>query len=267
MNKKRKHPPLSPEQLALAPYGEPNCRLCQLPPDKLAKLHELKLQKKWTYKQIHEYVTATLGMGEDYTRLVKHFKRHVTNVGALLKNDRTDIAPIVYGALEESAKIKTNKDIEKVYDQLVKMTSTFSDQVSSLKDKVRIRLASEELDKEINKIAPLDLLERFGRLQKAVMEQAREVSALRAPKILVMQFLEGSINSFLSELSNILNDTCGKIQTDITEVLSNGGKVDDSTFMKVFQQTALLYKERSLSIKREQMARATAALSEIEKII
>lgn len=258
---------LTPEKLELVPYGDPTCRLCALPVEHLKKLHELKFQKRWSYPKILEYIRATHNLGEDYTRLVKHFKKHVSSKDKLISKGKEIVVAAISKELNESAKMKGDKDIEKAYTQLVQTTAIFTKNVSKLLDHAQSRLDDKTLKDLVAKAQPLDLLERLSRLLKEAREQVKDVSAMRAPKVLVAQFLESAINEFISEISVILNDMCGMLQQGITEQMANGEKLNDSMFMQVFQKAALNWKDRALALKRESMARAMTALSEMEKIV
>ena len=122
------YPPLTDAQLELCPNGDPRCRLCQLRPDQLKELHRQKFDEKLTYPKLRAYIRETFNMGEDYTRISNHFNKHLAGYQLAkqkLKKRKKDAPyPEVMQALEpisSEVKIATSGELEKAYEQLVKM--------------------------------------------------------------------------------------------------------------------------------------------------
>lgn len=268
--KKQEFPPLSEEHLMVVPYGDPRCRICRLPVDDLKKVHELRFTKNFTYKQIREYLKATLSLGEDFTRIGAHFTKHLNTTKQLVKPS-VQVLATVLDSLQPGTKVRSNQELDKAYSRLTSMADIFTRRIEELLGQVQIRLDNPELakkDKEtLDRIPLLPLLQQLSSLMREAQGQVKDVSALRAPKVVVAQFLESAMNQIITDVNGVLEMLCSMLQTNLTTVLKEGQPVTDEVFLKVFQIVAVEYKNRMLAIKRENMAKALATLNELEKII
>jgi hypothetical protein len=272
---RRTYPPLTDAQLELCPHGDPKCRLCQLRPDQIKELHKKKFDEEYTYEQIRKYIKETFNMGEDFGRISRHFNKHVLGKEKLKRKPKKKF-PEVFKSLEisESVKITTSGELEKAYATLVNMAELFTKKVNRLQEKIAItidqREKDDELDDELEGVSVMDLLEKQARLNKEAREFLKDVSALRAPKVMVAQFLESFIDSVIKELSSILSHLAGELQYDITAELKDAGQPDilsGETFTNIFRKTALDYRDRMINLKRQKMADALSALQDLEKLI
>jgi len=271
------YPPLTAAQLVLCPNGDPRCRLCQLRPDQIKELHKKRFEEKYTYEKIRKYVKDTFNMGEDYTRLGKHFNTHAQGTQLakqkFTRNKKKAPYPEITKALEpisSEVKISTSGALEKAYEQLVKMAQTFTDKTNKLQNKIALTIDSREIDEEFEGISVLDLLEKQARLNKEAREFVKEVSILRAPKVMVAQFLESFIDAVIREMSTLISNLAGELKHDITAELVDAGHADllsDTTFTDIFQRMALDYRDRMINLKRQKMADALSALQDLEKLV
>jgi len=271
------YPPLTEAQLELCPNGDDRCRLCQLRPDQIKELHHKRFVKKLTYPQIRQYIKDTFNMGEDYTRISNHFNKHLNGKDLAkqkLKKRKKDAPyPEVMDALEPistEVKIATSGELEKAYEQLVKMAQTFTDKVNKIQNKIALTIDGRDLDDELDGVPVLELLEKQSRLNKEAREFVKEVSILRAPKVMVAQFLESFINAVIKEMSILISNLAGELKHDITAELVDAGHADllsDATYASVFQKMALDYRDRMVNLKRQKMADALSALQDLEKLI
>jgi hypothetical protein len=271
------YPPLTEAQLDLCPNGDPRCRLCQLRPDQIKELHRQRFEEKLTYIKLRQYIKDTFNMGEDYTRISKHFNKHLNGAQLakqkLQKRKKDAPLPDVMKALEpisSEVKISTTGELEKAYEQLVKMAQTFTDKVHKVQSKIAITVDKKDLDDELEGVPVLELLEKQAKLNKEAREFVKEVSILRAPKVMVAQFLESFIDAVIKEISILISNLAGELKHDITAELVDAGQTDilsDSTFADIFKKMALDYRDRMINLKRQKMADALAALQDLEKLI
>lgn len=280
MGKKAVYPPLTPEQLELCPYGDDRCRLCQLRPDQIRDLHDKRFKEKYTYKQMREYIKSTFGLGEDYTRLSNHFNKHVFGKDAL-KHALTKKADVVYPELVQAVesisqelKVTTSTDLEKAYESLVTMAHTFVQRVNRIQNKIATTIETREqdgtMDDELDVISSLEMLERLATLNKEARAFVKEISALRAPKVMVAQFLEAFIDTVIKDVSVLVGNVAGDLKQSVDMELldaGHGGVLSDQMYSKIFRNLAVEYKDRMLNLKRQKMADAVSALQEMEKII
>lgn len=280
MPKIRPSVPLTEEHLKQAPHGDPKCRLCQLSPEQLEDLNHKKFDEKLTYKSLRPYIKEKYKLGVDFTEINMHFNKHVLGKHVLAKilEKRKEIKyPEVVRALEplnSEIKVVTSNDLEKAYESLVKMAQTFVSKVRKLQDKIALAIdtrdENKELDEELDRVSALDLLEKLAKINKEARDFVKEVSALRAPKVMVAQLLESFIDNVIRELSVIVNNICGELQYEITMELQEAGHADaikQETFVNIFRKAAIDYRDRMINLKRQQLSDAMAALQDLEKII
>jgi hypothetical protein len=281
--RKKHYPPLTKEQLLMCPNGDRYCRICHFQPEELADLNEKKLKEKYTYKQIKEYIKEIRGVGVDFTEISNHFNRHVlgneTSIRALARRarDKDETFLHVAKALEpisSEVKVTTTEDLEKAYNTIVKMAKAYVHASRKLNDKINIslvnRLNSGEVEREIDGISAIELLERVGKINKEARDFIADVNKLRAPKVMVAQFLEAFIDDVIREFSKILANMCGELQYELISTIKESGYVGDispETFANVFKKFALDYRDRIINVKRNKMADAVTALQSLEKII
>jgi len=280
MPKQKNLPPLTAEQLELCPYGEASCRICRMSPEHLRDLHHRKMEEEFGYEKIRKYIKETYKMGVDYTDINHHFNKHVLGKHILNKvlAKRTDgVNLAIAKALEpisSSVKLVTSQDLEKAYEDLVKMAQLFVKRTRKLQEKIATKVDTRDesgaLDKELDDINIMDLLEQQAKLNKEARDFIKDVSALRAPKVLVAQFLEAFIDDVIRELSIIVSNMCGDIQHGVLNQLSESGHpgiIGLETFAKIFRETALDYRDRMVNLKKQKMSDALAALQDLEKLI
>jgi len=269
------YPPLSKEQLALCPSGDDRCRLCQLRPDQIKELHHKRFKDKFTYKQVRQYIKDTFNMGEDYTRISNHFNRHVSAkavvINVLKKHEVKN--PELMSALTDistEVKISTSGNLEKAYEQLVKMAKTFVSKTNKIQKKIALEVDTRDLSEEIEDIPVLELLEKQAKLNKEAREFIKEVSMLRAPKVMVAQFLESFIDSVIRDMGFLVSNMAGELKHDISAELSDAGHagiLSEATFSDTFKRMALDYRDRMINLKRQKMADALSALQDLEKLL
>jgi len=280
MGKKVVYPPLSAEQLELCPYGDNRCRLCQLRPEQIKDLHDKRYKLKYTYKQMREYIKSVHNMGEDYTRISNHFNKHVFGKEALqqaLSKKASVVYPELVQAVEsisKELKITTSTDLEKAYESLVKMAHTFVQRVNRIQDKIATSIETREqdgtLDNELSVVSSLEMLERLATLNKEARAFVKEISALRAPKVMVAQFLEAFIDTVIKDVSVLVGNVAGDLKQSVDMELLEAGHPDiltDQSYGKIFRNLAVEYKDRMMNLKRQKMADAISALQEMEKIL
>lgn len=276
----KEHPPLTDEQRKLCPYGEDNCRICQLDPSSIEDIHNRRFKAKYAYDKIRKYIKETYGLGEDYTRLGRHFNQHVLGKERIEKvlTKKKDVQyPEIVKALApmtQEVKISTNKDIENAYSDLVKMAGDFTRRVSNLQTRVGNivdeRLRGVEFDNEVANVNVLDMLEKMSKINKEARDFVKEISALRAPKVMVAQFLEAFIDSVIKEMSIILSNMAADVKFSVDSELTESGHpnlLSENIYANLFRDIAMDYRDRMVNLKRQQLSDALSALNDLEKII
>jgi len=265
---------LPPEKLDVVPYGDPKCRICQLPLEDLQKIHLLKLVEGYSYKKLREYLKQHYKIGNDYSYLVKHFKEHFRSDKANLLATSSQNKAVVEVLLTHGRGLgtrKTDADIERNYDRLVQMSSDFLRQIEKCYKVLHLKMSDDEaLKDELLKRTPLELLGTVAHLSKMAREQMKDINALRAPKMVVMQFLEDTIDKSISEVNEALTQMFTITQGEFTEFMRKQGLVDrvnDRVFVDIFKRVAISYRERMTLLRRDQLNRASAALASLEKVL
>lgn len=274
---KKVFPPLTAEQIQLCPYGSQRCKLCRLPIEIGNDIMNKKFNENVGYKQIRVYLKEMYDVPADYTELCDHFNKHIKGIdktqGTLSLDDKNISVSRALAHISGDVKVTTSEDIEKAYSKLVKMAKVFVNNVSKLQDQVAIEFdtrTKEELRDELKNISMIDLFDKFTKLQKESREFVKEISALRAPKVLVANFLESFMNSLIKDLSILVGNMAGELKNAINEELADAGHpnlLGDKTFSDVFQNFAMDYRDRLLNLRREHLSEAMSTLQDLEKII
>ena len=262
--------PIPKEILELAPYADPKCKLCRTDPKDLAKVHELKFVKGWSYQKIADYLSTMNIMGKDYRCLTVHFNKHVKtdeNRKLVRKNMAPEVTQVLRKIEGEEDIVVTEKEVEKAYHTLTKMVSDFSRYVKKVAKVSSKKLEDDkEYEKAFSQAGVVDLLSTAAGLQKELANQIKTITALRTPKIIMAHVFGEFVDDMTRELNALLLDTLYNLQDEVTEALSNGGVTND-TFVHVFQKTAIKYKDRMLMLRREHMNKVQDALADMEKVV
>jgi hypothetical protein len=274
MSKKKIIPPIPKENKDLVPFGDPRCKICQLPKSDLEYVHRLRFEKKWKHEQIRQLLKAQYKINHNLSKLVEHFNKHSGKGAQKSLTKKKKVQPEILAAVAEIPKetrVKTSREVEVAYKHLVKMSSKFANSLEKI-------FGTFELDEEALKKVKANInddaigaMEKLAKLHKEVRDQVKDISALRAPKVMVAQFLETCIDDVIGETSFILSDICSVLQGSILDAMKEAGVSNDiisnETFAKVFYESAVQYKERMTSLSRDQMNKAMSALADLEKII
>ena len=267
-------PPLPIERLKICPGGFSNCPLCTIGIlEDLKYLNALRFEKKWTYKQIREYIKATFQISPNYTKIADHYLKHVTAELRLQKFDRqkghqkVKETPISK-AIDTIPKVKrsiTNADMETAYTSLTQLAKDFTQKVQKIYSV--LKLDDEKLQDLLKDVDPLTGMERVAKLSKEARELLKDLSSLRAPKVVVAHFLEQAIDQIIYETGFVLSDVSKNAQEDLFEALRTNKTISTEIFKKVFADAARDYTERMINLRREQLSKATSTLADLEKLI
>lgn len=267
--------PIPEENLTEVPYADPSCRLCRLPLEHLKFVHELKYVDRMGYAVLRKYCLKNYGIGNALAYFMVHFKKHcgVDKLGlAASSSPKKPIVDIVLAT--EAMKMHTSKadgNIERAYDKLVKQTVQFTEKVEILFKALDIRFADEqEAITELSKLKPVALLKTLAELNNLAFDQVKDITALRAPKLIVMQFLEDALDKAVIEVNDVVSNLFIMTQESINKLFIEkhlGDAISENDFRGVYVELATKYKDRMVALRREQMTKAAAVLTDLEKII
>jgi len=259
------HPkPLSEKQLELCTFGDPKCKICRMTPDRIKKTHQLRFEKKWSLKKIAEFLSKNKWCGKDYKTLSAHFKKHVDYKYNEVLSENIEIATIINKGVVIDP---TKRDVEKAYNALLEMALDFSSKVDVIRNVAGKRIDDNEvLKEELGNKSILGLMTILSKLQKESISQIASVSALRAPKIMVMDHFKRFIDESISNFNSLLFDIFSMLKDSVIEANSNGG-INDDTFSKIFRKAAMEYKNRMSLIRMEQVHDLSKTLSDAEKML
>lgn len=266
---------LPDENKVEVPYGDVNCRICRLPIEDLKLVHALKHKEGYTYKQIREYLKKHYKIGNDYTYLSTHFKQHVCMDKNLLLRGGSKTTAVVDILLKQEMPIsdlKKDERVEKAHSQLVGMTAAMVDITSNIFKIFQGKVKNEDdLKKALEDLDVIQMMSLITKLHDSARSQIKDINALRAPKVMVMQFLEDTIDRSISEVNSALTSAFIMLQNEFTDKLKSAGvdekTMNDKVFVEIFKKVAKDYKDRILLLRRDQISRAATALAEIEKIV
>ena len=120
------YPPLTEEQRVLCPFGDPKCKLCQLPPKILKQIHTKRIDEEMQYSKISKTLKIKLNLDIPAPAISNHFRQHVHGESItqqVLKKKERENSHVTKALqpITEAVKITTSSDIEKAYESLVKI--------------------------------------------------------------------------------------------------------------------------------------------------
>jgi hypothetical protein len=234
-------------------------------------LIKLRQEKNYSFKKIQRYVDKHFGFLLKEIMISTHFRLHVME-GKQAIARQTDFPEIVDALhpIDKVVQVEVDQDIEQAYRMLVQMTHQYTSKVKEVQDEVAKIIKGKDVAAELDGLTALELLDRIAKLNREAREQIKDISAIRAPKVMVAQLLENYMNSIIREVGRMVSQLCGEMYYAINEAME-GTKLQNliprEAFQDIFARTGQHYKDRVLSIKRQQLAEALAALKDMEKII
>jgi len=262
---------LSPAHLALLPGGDAACKLCRMSIKNVEHIIKLRQGKNYSFKKLQLYIDKHFGILLTETVISTHFRLHVME-GKQAIAKQTDFPEIVDALhpMDKVIRVEVDQDIEQAYRMLVQMTHQYTSKVKEVQDEVAKIIKQKDVAAELDGLTALELLDRIARLNREAREQIKDISAIRAPKVMVAQLLENYMNSIIREVGRMISQLCGEMYYAINEAIQ-GTKMQNAipkeVFQDIFARTGQHYKDRILSIKRQQLAEALAALKDMEKIV
>jgi hypothetical protein len=264
-------PGLSKAHLAALPGADSRCKLCKLDIEDIEYLNRLRFEEKYTYDKIARHVKKRFGFKFKSESIGLHFKMHAMEAKALVKA-QTEFPEIV-GALhpiEKTIQVEVDQDIEQAYRMLVQMAHQYTTKIKELQDEAAKIIQAKDLKLELEGLSAIELLERIARLNREAREQIKDISAIRAPKVMVAQLIENYMNVIIREVSKVLSQLCGELYYEIQENTRGTdfqAMVPKEVFEDLFARVGQHYKDRVMAVKRQQLADALAALKDMEKIV
>ena len=210
---------LSEEHYHTYPRADPTCKICKMPLEEIKKLHHLKFVENYSYAQLREVLQTNYHTGSSLSDLVPHFTKHTTEGTRMTLARKLDIK--VATELEQMSLEKGEdnaKNIQTAYDYLTKTCVELSESSSKILTPYlkQLKMVTEEQIKErVDKKDPLKALEQMARVQKLISEHVQTMSAMRAPKVVVAQFLDLAINDIIRQTGGIFAEVCKTIETEV----------------------------------------------------
>jgi len=272
-NYKKNYPPLSPEKLKICPGGTPVCPICRLGVEDLKYVNSLRIEKNWNHNQIRQYLKATFGISPNLNKLSDHYLRHIIaelqvqkprNKSGKSKLKKTEVSKAI-DTIPKVQRSISNVDMETAYKHLTQLAKDFTQKVQKVYS--LLNLKDKNLKDKLKDVDPLVGMEKVAKLSKEARELLKDLSALRAPKIVVAHFLEQAIDQIILETGYVLSDISKNAQEDLLEALRTHKTISTEIFKKVFALAARDYTERMINLRRDQLSKATSTLADLEKLI
>ena len=125
----------------------------------------------------------------------------------------------------------------------------------------------KKIETELKDIGVLKATELVARVRKDLSEMISSVQALRAPKVMVQQFLERAIEEVMNITGTIFSKVCYELRSSIVESYRENDELSDSMITAIFQKAALNFMEDMKKMRDDQMKAAIEVLRDLEKII
>ena len=281
MARARKRKALTAAQKKLCPYGSNQCRLCSMKPVDIKHINYLRFEEKVTLKSLLKIIKEDYGMSLSYNQLCDHFNKHLVTVnkamlkagnkksgGGLVDKKIAKVAEVLSPVVSQN--VRVNDRLETAYSALVQMTQDYVGILDKLKGFVDQKFSDKkQLEKELDGVNAIKLLTAYTGFHRELRAQISDINNLRAPKILMIQFLEVTVKKLVEEMSNIFAMLCSSIQENVSHDLRKMGVtegVNDKLFSPIFQKVAAEYQTKMTEIVRDQLFDAKVALAELSKI-
>ena len=262
---------LSPAHLAVLPGADPRCKLCKLDVEDVEYLTALRFDKKYSYEKIAAHVKKRFGLKFKAGSIKLHFRMHAMEGKQELESQT--VFPEIVSALhpiEKTVQVEIDEEIDQAYRMLVQMAHQYTSKIQELQNEVTKIIKQKDLKMELEGLSAIELLERVAKLNREAREQIKDISAIRAPKVMVAQLIENYMNVIIREVSKVLSQLCGELYYEIQENTRGTefqAMVPKEVFEDLFARAGQHYKDRVMGVKRQQLADALAALKDMEKII
>jgi hypothetical protein len=257
--------------IEILPGKHDKCKLCNLDIKDVRYLNRLRFEKKYSYDKIARHIEKRFGLRYTAEKVKLHFKLHAMEVKELV---RAQIQfPEIVDALhplEKTVRVKVDEEIEQAYRMLVQMAHQYTTQVKDLQEEARKIIKDKNITMELEGLSAIELLDRIAKLNREAREQVKDISAIRAPKVMVAQLLENYMNVIIREVSKVLSQLCGELYYAIQENTRGTNfeqMVPLEVFQDIFSRIGQHYKDRVMTVKRQQLADALSALKDMEKIL
>jgi hypothetical protein len=262
---------LSNEHYKLYPLADPNCKICRMKIEDIKKLHHMKFQEGLSYEKINDHLNLYFNESSMST-LVAHFTKH-TSEGTKLKLAKT-LDLTVANELEKLSldQNEANADnLQTAYSYLTKTSMDLAESSSKILGpflKHLKELPEEKVQEKLEKMSPLKALEQMARIQKLISDHVQTISQMRAPKVVVAQFLDLAVNEVIRQTGYIFAEMCKTIEIEVcADLKEQGANIGTIAFKKAFSKSAIDFRNAMTNLKRDQLTRAIEVLSEIEKIV
>jgi hypothetical protein len=262
---------VSQEHLELLPGINEKCKLCRLDTEDVRYLNKLRFEKGESYQKIAKHVHKRFGIKLKAESIKIHYVLHAAE-GKKNLQAQTNFPEIVNALhpLEKTVRVEVDQDIEQAYRMLVQMAHQYTGRIQELQNEVTKIIETKDLRMELEGLSALELLDKCAKLNREAREQVKDISAIRAPKVMVAQLIENYMNVIIREVSKILSQLCGELYYEIQENTrgTNFEKlVPQEKIQDIFSRLGQNYKDRVMAVKRQQLADALAALKDMEKIV
>lgn len=249
----------------IVPYGTGSCYICRMPYDQLVDAHNKVFNEGWSKERLRQWVRTNYGYSMSPNMVTDHFKKHIsqtTQAMTKLDKDRIQLINMDIHKLAGS-----NEHLEEAFLKITEMTKLLS---GTAYDAAKIfdNIDREKLAKEINEASPLKAMEIVSKFVRTAHDLYRSASSLRAPKVLIAQFLEKALEEVFCETGAILQQACVSMQLSVTKILEkNGVKPNGDMFSSLFKTISEDYEIGMRSLAKELMIKMMNNLEDLENIV
>jgi hypothetical protein len=264
---------LTKEHITELPHVHPGCAICRLPVEDVKELSRLKFIERMSYDKIRTLLVEQYNIRYNMELVHAHFTKHtVEGLKSSLINKKDLIIATQLEKLSPLNEEAPATSIQTAYKYLTDICLKLSHGAYGMFTPYLEHLQNmpiEQLMEKIDRKNPLDVLEQMTKIQKFLSEHTKSLSDMRAPKVVLAQFLELAINDIIKQTGYIFAELCKSMELDLTHELKalNIEKVSSRAFTRTFQKSAEKFKYVMLDLKRNQLAKTIEALSELDKLV
>lgn len=278
-----KKPEITKDKLVIYPFLEQDCVLCQLDLDDLQETYDMwiaakkRKNKDLSLGDFTKYLKDTFGIGVTTQQRDDHFTQHMLthhDARSLSRVEDSDLVRVMAEA-DKKKDIAVKEQIETAFNALVSMSKESVETTKKINDSFNTALSGhdliEDFKKQIQREGALDSLKKINKLLKDNREQIQALSAIRAPKVVLSNYMNNFVTSIIKDTVEILVEVFSLILEEANKKSEYGYNIDmtalDPVMRDCFQIGAQNFKKRMANLSTRMMKEAEEALKNMEQII
>jgi hypothetical protein len=264
--------PIPTENLSEIPYGDQFCHICTSPNEMFKDIHRLRYEEKYTYMRIREYLKEHYRKNITLNAFVEHFRRHVVDEKQSVHKTNEANNGVITIDTRRLIEMTKNDQLESAYVSLANLARLIVGKTAELSDEMISSIDTVKLMEKIKTMDGLTVLEKLAKISKEARELVSAVTTLRAPHIIVTQFLEKTIYEITQKTSEVLAKVLVDVKNSCIKQIKKeypiiSQEAVNLALVDVFRRATEHYQMNIKIVHRDMMSKIQKNLSDLEKIV